>query len=80
MTPRDSTGVTPFTRYHKDGSVWANGQTADGIPVGYWEWFRVDGTRLRSGTFDAGEQVGEWTTYDRTGKVYKVTTMRPKAR
>ncbi len=42
-------------------------------PEGYWEWFRKDGTKMRSGYFKAGKQVGEWTTYDRQGKVYKVT-------
>jgi hypothetical protein len=34
---------------------------------------------MRSGTFDgAGQQIGEWTTYDRTGEVYKVTDMNRK--
>jgi hypothetical protein len=28
--------------------------------------------------FRGGEQVGEWTTYDKAGVVYKVTTMKPK--
>ena len=45
----------------------------DGVATGYWEWFRKDGTRMRSGHFVNGEQVGEWTTYDKAGKVYKVT-------
>ena len=44
----------------------------------YWEWFRRDGAKLRSGYFLNGEQVGEWTTYDKFGKVYKVTMMKPK--
>ena len=39
---------------------------------------RKDGVRMRSGHFKDVEQVGEWTTYDRTGAVYKVTTMKPK--
>ena len=26
----------------------------------------------------SGEQVGQWTTYDRDGNVVKVTTMKPK--
>ena len=43
-------------------------------------WFRVDGPRLRSGAFDAGEQVGEWTTYDRAGNVYEVTRVKRPAR
>jgi antitoxin component YwqK of YwqJK toxin-antitoxin module len=59
---------------HRDGSVRARGPVADGQPDGYWEWFRLDGTRLRSGHFDRGRDVGEWTTYDRAGAVYKVTT------
>lgn len=67
--------------YHKDGSVRARGQTFDGAPVGYWEWFRKEGTKMRSGTFgEAGNQVGEWTTYDRAGDVYKVTDMDRKAK
>lgn len=73
-------GATPHVEYHRDGSVRATGQMLDGVPVGRWEWFRVDGTRLRSGTFDAGVQVGEWTTYDRAGEVYKVTRVKPKPR
>ncbi len=62
--------------YHRDGSVRARGPVVAGQPDGYWEWFRLDGSRMRSGCFAAGVQVGEWTTYDRAGLVYKVTTMR----
>ncbi len=65
---------------HKDGSLWARGQTFDGVPTGYWEWFRKDGVRMRSGHFEAGEQVGAWTTYDKAGAVYKVTEMSKKKR
>jgi len=65
-------------QYHKDGTVWARGQTLDGVPTGYWEWFRLDGTKMRSGEFKSGEQVGEWTTYDKKGAVYKVTKIKPK--
>ena len=76
--PEESALATPYTEYHRDGSVWARGQKVGDVAVGYWEWFRVDGTRLRSGTFENGAQVGEWTTYDKRGEVYKVTTIRPK--
>jgi hypothetical protein len=41
-----------------------------------WEWFRKDDTQMRSGYFENGKQVGEWTTYDDKGKVVKVTTMK----
>jgi len=68
--------VLPFEKHHKDGSLWARGQTVDGIPTGYWEWFRTNGTKLRSGHFRDGEQVGEWTTYDGDGRPYKVTAMK----
>lgn len=66
----------PHTQFHKDGSVWAKGQTLDGETHGYWEWFRKDGVIMRSGHFCRGEQCGEWTTYDKAGKVYKVTRMK----
>lgn len=71
--------LVKHTQYHKDGSVWAKGQTRDGLMTGYWEWFRKSGTKMRSGHFDKGEQVGEWITYDRAGKVYKVTQMKANA-
>ena len=64
--------------YHKDGSIWAKGQMLGDVMTGYWEWFRKDGTKMRSGSFENGEQVGEWTTYDKYGEVYKVTKMTPK--
>ena len=64
-------------QYHKDGSLWAKGQTVDGVATGYWEWFRKDGSKLRSGYFEQGEHVDEWTIYDKNGEVYKVTMMKP---
>ena len=62
----------PVPRYsfHRDGSLRAKGQTIDGVPVGYWEWYWSDGTIRRSGHFDeSGEQTGEWNTYDKQGRV-----------
>jgi antitoxin component YwqK of YwqJK toxin-antitoxin module len=40
-------------------------------PDGYWEWYRSDGTKKRSGYFEMGEPVGEWVTYDSKGEKYK---------
>jgi antitoxin component YwqK of YwqJK toxin-antitoxin module len=77
--PTKRTSLKKHIEYHKDGSVWSKGQTANGVPTGYWEWFRLDGTKMRSGYFESGEQVGEWTTYDKKGQVYKVTKMKTKA-
>ena len=65
-----------FIKNHRDASLWAKGQTLAGVPTGYWEWYRKDGTRMRSGYFKAGEQTGEWTTYDAKARVYKVTRMK----
>jgi hypothetical protein len=64
--------------YHADGTVWARGTMRGEVMSGYWEWFRKDGTQMRSGYFEDGEQVGEWTTYDKTGAIYKLTVMKPK--
>jgi len=60
--------------YHKDGSIWANGPMIDDKCNGYWEWFRKDGTKMRSGYFKLGKQVGEWTTYDKNGFMVKKTS------
>jgi antitoxin component YwqK of YwqJK toxin-antitoxin module len=43
---------------------------------GYWEWFRKDGSRMRSGYFEKGKQVGEWITYDKNGKTVKRTVFK----
>jgi antitoxin component YwqK of YwqJK toxin-antitoxin module len=64
------------THFHKDGSVRAKGWLRDGQLDGSWEWFRMAGTIMRSGTFGRGAQVGEWTTYDANGEVYKVTRFK----
>ena len=74
MPEADLTGGQHVER-HRDGSIRARGPVLDGQPHGYWEWFRLDGTMLRSGSFDRGRQTGEWITYDRSGAPYKTTTM-----
>jgi antitoxin component YwqK of YwqJK toxin-antitoxin module len=60
-------------KYHANGKTrWSKGKIVNGQTEGYWEWYRPDGTLKRSGYFDKGEPVGEWTTYDAKGNVYKV--------
>lgn len=62
-----------------DGSIWAKGKMVAGKSEGYWEWFRKpartgeNGVIMRSGYFKNNKQVGEWITYDKIGKVYKIT-------
>ncbi len=65
-----------YLKYHNDGSLWAKGQTENGLLEGYFEWFRKDGSRMRSGHFEKGEQVGEWITYDKNGAIVKKTQMK----
>jgi antitoxin component YwqK of YwqJK toxin-antitoxin module len=73
-------GKTPtkkkIRKYHNDGSIWAKGTVIDEQFDGYFEWFRKDGTKMRSGYFRKGKQVGEWTTYDQKGRVVKVTHIK----
>jgi len=35
---------------------------------------------MRSGTFEKGQQAGKWTTYDRSGRVVRVTIIKPNAK
>ncbi len=70
------TTKSKYIKYHNDGTIWAKGTMSDDQPDGYWEWFRKTGIIMRSGYFDKGKQVGDWTTYDAKGKVYKVTKMK----
>jgi antitoxin component YwqK of YwqJK toxin-antitoxin module len=69
-----------YIKHHNDGTVWAKGQTINGVPTGNWTWFRKTGTKMRAGRFKNGEQTGKWTTYDKDGRVYKVTTIKPKTK
>jgi len=39
------------------------------------EWFATR-TIMLSGYFDDGEQTGEWLTYDKKGKAYRVSQMK----
>ncbi len=64
-----------YVQRHRDGSIWAKGKMVGRVMEGYWEWFRKDGTIMRSGYFKKGKQVGKWTTYDQDGKAFKVTDM-----
>jgi antitoxin component YwqK of YwqJK toxin-antitoxin module len=41
---------------------------------GAWEFFRTDGSLMRSGSFERGRQVGPWRTFDRGGRLVKETT------
>ncbi len=52
------------------------GEYLDGLMHGYWEFYRKDGSLMRSGTFDRETQVGTWKTFDREGKLVKETNFK----
>lgn len=70
--------MAEHTIYYKSGNIKGKGQLVDGQMDGYWEWFRDDGSKMRSGHFKGGEQVGEWITYNRQSKPHKITNMDKK--
>jgi uncharacterized protein YdhG (YjbR/CyaY superfamily) len=61
--------------FYADGGLKAKGKVKDGEPHGAWSWWRRDGSLLRTGSFDRGRQVREWTTYDRDSHPVKVTDL-----
>ena len=58
---------------YPDGTVKMSGFHLDGEMHGAWEFFRLDGSLMRSGSFDRGRQVGPWRTFDRAGRLVKET-------
>ena len=63
----------PDVAHYDDGGVRYRGFKLDGQMHGAWEFFRKDGSLMRSGEFDRGQQVGTWRTFDRAGRVVKET-------
>ena len=69
----------PDVAHYGDGGVRYRGFQLDGRMHGAWEFFRKDGSLMRSGEFEKGEQVGTWKTFDRAGRVVKQTEFRKPA-
>ena len=72
MAPADD--AIDETVLFDNGAVKYSGFLLDGEMHGAWSWYRLDGSLMRTGQFDRGEQVGSWRTFDRHGKVVKETT------
>lgn len=70
--PKSSEAGSGVAQY-PNGNVKFRGAYLDGEMHGEWEFFRADGSRMRSGGFDRGKQIGTWRTYDRAGNVVKET-------
>jgi uncharacterized protein YdhG (YjbR/CyaY superfamily) len=62
-----------YLEFYGNGVLKAEGKYKAGKLHGKWQWYRKDGTKLRSGEFKLGNQVGTWITYDQAGKPYKTT-------
>jgi len=58
---------------YADGTTKAHGQRLNGELHGAWKFFRLDGSLMRSGSFDRGRQVGVWCTFTRSGDMVKST-------
>jgi antitoxin component YwqK of YwqJK toxin-antitoxin module len=63
----------PAIDHYDNGEVRFRGFNVGGEMHGAWEFFRKDGSLLRSGEFDRGRQVGPWRTFDRAGRLVKET-------
>jgi antitoxin component YwqK of YwqJK toxin-antitoxin module len=70
--PKPSEASSEIAHY-PNGNVKFRGAYLDGEMHGDWEWFRTDGSRMRTGAFNRGKQIGVWRTYDRSGEIVKET-------
>ena len=59
--------------FYENGLPRFKGEYQNGKMHGFWEFYRKDGSLMRSGSFIEDRQVGTWTTYDRNGSVVRVT-------
>lgn len=67
------------TNHYATGQVQSTGQMLDGEMHGEWQFFRKDGSVMRTGWFDRGRQTGIWRTYERSGRLVSETDFSSKA-
>lgn len=63
----------PEIAHYANGRVKSTGFTLEGELHGAWQWYRLDGTLMRTGEFDRGRQVGVWRTFERSVRLAKET-------
>lgn len=73
MPPTDRHDPEPAIDHYPNGRVRFRGAHLDGAMHGPWEFYRLDGSLMRAGTFERGRQVGLWRTYDRSGAIVEET-------
>jgi antitoxin component YwqK of YwqJK toxin-antitoxin module len=61
--------------HYANGKIKLAGAHLDGEMHGPWEFYRLDGSLMRTGSFDRGRQVGPWRTFDRAGQMVKETDL-----
>jgi antitoxin component YwqK of YwqJK toxin-antitoxin module len=76
VSSKQAADPEPAIDYYPNGNVRFRGANLTGRMHGPWEFFRSDGSIMRSGLFDRGKQVGVWRTFDRSGAVVKETTFK----
>ncbi len=59
--------------FYENGLPRFKGEYREGKMHGHWEFYRKDGSLMRSGDFDMDRQIGVWRTFDREGKLVKET-------
>jgi uncharacterized protein YdhG (YjbR/CyaY superfamily) len=64
-----------FLSFYSTGFVKGRCRYTNDQMHGAWEFFRKDGTPLRSGSFRLGVQTGPWITYSPDGSPYKTTNV-----
>lgn len=76
----ERSGLVPEIVHYANGAVQARGSRLDGELHGPWEWFRKDGTLMRTGHFERSRQTGIWRTFERSGRLVKETDFSRGAR
>jgi uncharacterized protein YdhG (YjbR/CyaY superfamily) len=67
-------GTGPTRSYYDNGVIRSRGRYKGGKMHGKWEFFRRDGSVMRTGDFRDGAQAGIWVTWDKNGRKVKETS------
>jgi antitoxin component YwqK of YwqJK toxin-antitoxin module len=57
-----------YVSYHKNGQVESEGEYADDLPIGKFNWWFENGQKAIEGEFDNGHQIGRWTWWHENGQ------------
>ncbi|MGI8928452.1 MAG: toxin-antitoxin system YwqK family antitoxin [Candidatus Limnocylindrales bacterium] len=77
MSATPDSDRVPETILYTNGGIKHRGTRLEGETHGPWEFYRLDGSLMRAGSFDRGRQIGTWRTFDSSGEVVKETEFQP---